>query len=184
MADRIVPLSPQIGAKVLVRRDELFDPGFPDECMDALERHGVLVFPGIGLRDEEQVAFGESLGEVIPMGALPPDGTREATFKVTLDPREQASAEMLKNSVGWHIDGLLDEGPPPKATLLSPRRIAPSGGETEICSTYAAYSELPEAERKRCESPRIVHTLVASKRCVDPSARTTSWACPRPRAAR
>jgi alpha-ketoglutarate-dependent taurine dioxygenase len=170
MADRFVPLTPRIGAKVLVSREELLDPAFADECMDALERHGVLVFPEIGLGDAEQVAFSQNLGEVIPMGAMRPDGTQDVVFKVTLDPRESRSTEYLKNTTGWHIDGLHDEGPPPKATLLSARRLSLTGGQTEFCSTYAAYDALSGDDRRYCESLRALHSLEASKRFASPDA--------------
>jgi alpha-ketoglutarate-dependent taurine dioxygenase len=170
MADRFVPLTSRVGARVELRRDEILDPAFADECLDALEHYGVLVFPQIFLSDEEQVAFSENLGEVIPMGAMRPDGTQEVVFKVSLDPQVSRSAEYLKATVGWHMDGLHDEGPPPKATLLSARRLSPSGGQTEFCSTYAAYEDLPEAERRRCDGLRVVHSLVASKRYTDPDA--------------
>ena len=75
MADRFVPLTPRIGAKAVMSREEVLDPAFADECMDPLEHYGVLAFPRIGLTDEEQVAFSENLGEVIPMGPMRPDGT-------------------------------------------------------------------------------------------------------------
>ena len=57
MSNRFVPLTPRIGAKAVLRRGEVLDPGFRDECLDALERYGVLLFPQIGFSDEEQVAF-------------------------------------------------------------------------------------------------------------------------------
>ena len=105
------------------------------------------------------------------MGPMRPDGTQEVVYKITLDPRENPlGAEYLKSTIGWHIDGLHDEGPPPKATMLSARRLSPTGGQTEFCSTYAAYEDLPEDERRRCESLRVVHSLVASKRNTDPNA--------------
>jgi alpha-ketoglutarate-dependent taurine dioxygenase len=68
------------------------------------------------------------------------------------------------------MDGLHDEGPTPKATLLSARCLAPRGGQTEFCSTYAAWEDLSEADRRLCEPLRIVHSLVASKRVTDPDA--------------
>jgi alpha-ketoglutarate-dependent taurine dioxygenase len=169
MADRFVPLTPRIGAKALMRREELVDPAFADDCLDALEQYGVLVFPRIDLTDEEQVAFSENLGEVIPMGAMRPDGTQDVVFKVSLDPRESRSAEYLKATIGWHIDGLHEEGPPPKATMLSARRLSPSGGQTEFCSTYAAYADLTDADRELCEPLRAVHTLEASARATNPN---------------
>jgi alpha-ketoglutarate-dependent taurine dioxygenase len=152
-------------------REEVLDPAFADECMAALENYGVLVFPEIGLTDEEQVAFSENLGDVSPMGPTRPDGTREVVFKITLDPRENPdSAEYLKSTVAWHMDGLLEDAPPPKATMLSARRLSATGGQTEFCNTYAAYEDLPEEERKDCESLRIVHSLEATKRNTDPNA--------------
>ena len=109
-SSRFTPLTPRIGAKAAVRREDVLAPAFADECLDALERHGVLLFPRIGLSDEEQVAFSNSLGEVIPMGARRPDGTQEAVYKITLDPRENPmGAEYLKATIEWHIDGLFEE---------------------------------------------------------------------------
>jgi alpha-ketoglutarate-dependent taurine dioxygenase len=169
MADRFVPLTPRVAARVAVRREEVLDPAFADECLDALEQYGVLVFPEIFFSDEEQVAFSENLGEVIPMGAMRPDGTQEVVFKVSLDPRESRSAEYLRATIGWHMDGLHDEGPPPKATMLSARRLSPTGGQTEFCSTYAAWADLSEADRRLCEPLRIVHTLEASARNTNPN---------------
>src|SRR5262245_23511750 len=166
MSDRFVPLTPRIGVKAAVRRDDLFDPAFRDECLAALDRYGVLLFPRIGLSDDEQVAFSRILGEVIPQGPKRPDGTQEVVFKITLDPRENPAAEYLKATIDWHIDGLFEDGPPPKATMLSARRLSATGGQTEFCNTYAAYEDLPEDERRRYESVRIVHTLEASNRAT------------------
>lgn len=166
MSNRIVPLTPRVGAKVLVARAEVLDPGFADECRAALERFGVLLFPRIGLSDEEQVSFSRNLGEVIPQGPTRPDGTQEVVFKITLDPKENPAAEYLKATIDWHIDGLFEDGPPPKATMLSAKRLSATGGQTEFCNTYAAYEDLPEEERRACESLRIVHSLEASKRAT------------------
>jgi alpha-ketoglutarate-dependent taurine dioxygenase len=167
MADRFVPLTPRIGAKAMMRREEVLDPGFADECRDALERYGVLLFPQIGFSDEEQVTFSKNLGDVIPQGPMRADGTQEIVFKITLDPRENPSAEYLKATIGWHIDGLFEDGPPPKATMLSARRLSATGGQTEFCSTYAAYDDLPAGERQYCESLRILHSLEASNRATN-----------------
>lgn len=170
MTDRFVPLAPRIGAKVMLGRADVLNPANADEINDALERYGVLVFPQIGLNDEEQVAFSNNLGEIVPIGARRADGTRDPVYKISVDPKENPSgAEYIKNTIGWHIDGLFEDGPPPKATLLSARRLSPSGGQTEFCSTYAAYDDLPEAEKERDETLRIVHTLEATFRATHPN---------------
>src|SRR5262249_3043315 len=170
MSSRFVPLTPRIGAKAAIRREEVLDPAFGNECLAALERYGVLLFPGIGFNDEEQVAFSQNLGEIIPMGRMRPDGTQEAGHKITLDPHENPSgAEDLKATIAWHIDGLFDDGPPAKATMLSARRLSATGGDTEFCNTYAAYDDLPDAERQYYETLRVMHSLEASNRSTNPS---------------
>jgi alpha-ketoglutarate-dependent taurine dioxygenase len=168
VSDRFVPLEPRIGAKAGVGRDVVLDPAFADECLEALERFGVLLFPQIGLTDEEQVAFSKNLGDVVPQGPMRPDGTQEVVFKITLDPDENPAAEYLKATIDWHIDGLFEDGPPARATMLSARRLSATGGQTEFCNTYAAYDDLPGEERRRCESLRVVHSLAASQRATNP----------------
>jgi len=168
MSDRFVPLTERIGAKSSVSREEMLDPAFAEECLAALERYGVLLFPEIGLSDEEQVAFSKNLGGVIPQGPMRPDGTQEVVFKITLDPAENPAAEYLKATIDWHIDGLFEDGPPPRATLLSAHRLSATGGQTEFCNTYAAYDDLPAADRQRCDALRVIHSLEASQRATRP----------------
>jgi alpha-ketoglutarate-dependent taurine dioxygenase len=129
-----------------------------------------LVFPEIGLGDEQQVDFSNNLGEIVPIGAVRPDGTRNPVYKISIDPKENPSgAEYIKNTIGWHIDGLFEDGPPPKATLLTGRRLSASGGQTEFCNTYAAYDDLPETEKGFYEALRLVHTLEASYGATHPN---------------
>src|SRR5262249_42067354 len=109
MSTRFIQLTPRIGAKGTMRREEILAPAFATECLDALERYGVLLFQDIGFSDEEQVAFSNNLGEIIPMGPMRKDGTQEAVYKITLDPVENPNgAEYLKATIAWHIDGLFD----------------------------------------------------------------------------
>ena len=169
MTDRFVPLTLRIGARVALGREDVLKRANADEINDALERYGVLAFPEIGLSDEEQVALSNNLGEIVPIGTLRPDGTRNPVYKISVDPKENPSgAEYIKNTIGWHIDGLFEDGPPPKATLLSARRLSATGGQTEFCSTYAGYDDLPGREKRFCEALRIVHTLEASYRATHP----------------
>ncbi len=167
--NRFTPLTPRIGAKCTIRREEILDLASADEIMDALERYGVLVFPEIGLDDEELVAFTGNLGEIMPIGGHRPDGTRDPVYKITVDPRvNPTGAEYIKNTIDWHIDGLWEDGPPPKASLLSARRLSATGGETEFASTYSAYDDLSERDKEYYESLRIVHSLEASRHTARP----------------
>jgi alpha-ketoglutarate-dependent taurine dioxygenase len=57
---------------------------------------------------------------------------------------------------------------PSKASILTAHAVAPTGGETEFASTYAAYDMLSDEERERFASLRVVHTFEASQRRIYP----------------
>jgi alpha-ketoglutarate-dependent taurine dioxygenase len=178
MSNRFLPLTARIGAKAVLRKEEALDPANADEILEALEHYGVLLFPQIGLDDAEQVTFSNNLGKIIPMGPIRPDGTHDPVYKITLDPKENPSGAIyLKNTIGWHIDGLFDDGPPAKATMLTGKRLSATGGQTEFCSTYAAYDDLPAREAQYYETLRVVHSLEASYRSTrsDEPADDASW---------
>jgi alpha-ketoglutarate-dependent taurine dioxygenase len=168
MASRFQPLSPRIGARAVMSRPELMEPAFAAECLEALERYGVLVFPALGLSDEDQIVFSGRLGDVIPMGGKRADGSRDPIFKVSLDPKHNEAAEYLKGTIYWHIDGATEDVPA-RATMLSARRISAVGGQTEFCNSYAAYDDLPESEKPHYESLRIGHSLEAANRLTTPN---------------
>jgi alpha-ketoglutarate-dependent taurine dioxygenase len=170
MHDKFRPLSKRVGAESTVRRDEIMDPAFIQEALESLEHYGVLVFHRLGLTDQEQVAFSSQLGQVIPQGKLNPDGSRDVIFKITLDEKENEAAEYLKSTIHWHIDGIFDNTPPVKASMLTGRRLSPTGGATEFCNTYAAYNDLSPEEQRHCDSLRIMHSLAASHRVWNPDS--------------
>jgi alpha-ketoglutarate-dependent taurine dioxygenase len=140
------------------------DDALPAWCLDALEANGVLVFKNLHIDDATQVAFSRRLGhvEVFP-NADPPE-----IFRVTLDAKKNPAAAYLRGTFDWHIDGCTDDIPI-KATLLSARAVATAGGETEFASSYAAYESLSADERERADAERVVHTIEASQRLVNPN---------------
>jgi len=157
-------LAAGVGAQILDADRErlLHDDAFPALCLDALEANGVLVFPGLHLDDDTQVAFSAKLGKVEVFG----HGPRPEIFRVTLDPTRNPAASYLRGTFDWHIDGCTDDIPI-RATLLSAHQVADSGGETEFASSYRAYEELPIEEKERFETLRVVHTFEAAQRLVD-----------------
>ncbi|TDD86023.1 TauD/TfdA family dioxygenase [Actinomadura darangshiensis] len=163
------PLGAAVGAEVGgVGPERLARDGAVAEAVAAaLEQYGVLVFRGLHLRPEDQVAFARRLGEIdYEQGHHPVRGI----YRVTLDKAKNASADYLKGTFEWHMDGCtpLHGEPPQKATVLSARQVAAGGGETEFAGTYAAYEGLGDEERERFGSLRVVHTLEASQRRVHP----------------
>jgi alpha-ketoglutarate-dependent taurine dioxygenase len=158
-------LGTTVGAEVhgVERSHVLDDDALAAQCMEALEEHGVLVFRGLHVDDDTQVAFSKRLDDVGK--AEPAEPPR--IFTVTLDPAKNPAADYLRGTFAWHIDGAQDEVPT-KATVLSAKVVATEGGDTEFASTYAAYDDLEEEEKERFEAVRVLHSFEASQRLVHP----------------
>ena len=162
-------LAATVGAEVLGADHDLLldDPAMPGWTLDALDANGVLVFRDLHLDDATQVAFSKRLGRVETFNMK--DQLPEI-FIVTLDREKNPSAQYLKGTFYWHIDGMTEDIPI-LATLLSAHAVAGEGGETEFASTYQAYDDLTEEELERFSSIRVVHTIEAAQRTFnhDPS---------------
>jgi alpha-ketoglutarate-dependent sulfate ester dioxygenase len=125
--------------------------------------HGVLVFRELQVDDETQIAFSKMLDDVGKAEPAPPP----SIYMVSLNPAKSRTAAYTCGTFHWHIDGAQDDVPT-KATMLSARAIAASGGETEFASTYAAYDDLSDAEKQQFAALVVVHSFEASQRLVNP----------------
>jgi alpha-ketoglutarate-dependent taurine dioxygenase len=151
-------IKPKIGTRILNSKDELLHGGYAGEIRELLEQRGVLVFPQISFTGEEQIAFTKTLGTFAPEGY----GNTNDVTKITLDVKENpSSAEYLKGSLYWHIDGTRNDVPI-LASLLTCKVPASWGGNTGVCNTYAAYEDLPEEKKKEIEDLRVLHAPWAS----------------------
>jgi alpha-ketoglutarate-dependent sulfate ester dioxygenase len=166
----ITKLSDSVGAEVtgLDPAHLASDDPVGETILDALEDNGVLVFRGLRLDPETQVAFCRRLGEVDHSsdGHHPVPGI----YPITLDASKNSSAAYLKATFDWHIDGCTPIGDdyPQKATVLSAVHVAEWGGETEFANSYAAYDALSDEEKVRFGALRVVHSLEASQRRITP----------------
>jgi alpha-ketoglutarate-dependent taurine dioxygenase len=150
-------IKPSIGSRVLNSKSELLSGELAGDIRDLLEARGVLVFPQISFTDAEQVQFTKTLGTFAPEG-----DHGENVHPITLDPSLTASAEYLKGSLYWHLDGTRNTVPI-LASLLSCRVPSPKGtGNTGFANTYAAYNALPDEEKVRIEDLRVMHGPWAS----------------------
>ncbi|MFI1030437.1 TauD/TfdA dioxygenase family protein [Streptomyces sp. NPDC020951] len=158
-------LSASLGVEVTGVEDP-FDDALIHRCVEALKWRGVLLIRGVHLDDEQQIAFCAKFGEVASVRG-------KQVFTVSLDPTMNPSAEYLRGTFHWHLDGTTDDDVPIKATALTARQVAMAGGGTEFASTYAAYENLSEHDRKRCANLRVVHSFAAAqlKAKPDPSAK-------------
>lgn len=165
---RIEPVKQHIGGIVHVTKEHLLDAETVAAVREALEDRSVLVFPRLHLTDAEQVAFTDRLGKRGSYTQKAPgnDVSSKDVYTVTLDKKLNTQPEYVLGTFFWHIDGVTLDQPLPKATLLTARNLAPAGGQTEFASTYAAFENLPEAEKRAIESLRVLHILEASMRPV------------------
>jgi alpha-ketoglutarate-dependent taurine dioxygenase len=163
------PLAGTVGAEILdVDADQLAgDDALAGGVLAALEANGVLVFRDLHLEPEAQVAFCRKLGAI---DYSSPNHSVAGIYVVSLDTTKNKSAAYLHGTFQWHIDGCTpeDDECPQMATVLSAKAVAERGGETEFASTYAAYDELADAEKRRVEPLRVLHSLEASQRKVHP----------------
>jgi alpha-ketoglutarate-dependent taurine dioxygenase len=169
MALVTIDLTPRIGTELVADKSTLLSGGaaIAAEIRRLLDRRGILIARGVGFDDADQVAFAKSLGTV-RLGTVKSEGA-EGILKVTFDKTENpAYADYFHGNFYWHIDGTYDEVPP-LGTVLTPRILSPTGGETEFASTYASYEDLPESEKSRLDNLQVVHTLDASQRPAFPS---------------
>jgi len=156
----VVDLTPTIGSEVNTDVSTLLSGTYAPQIRALLEERGVLVFREIKLTDAQQVAFTKTLGTIVDEG-------ENNIYKVTMDPMANAGAEYLKGSFFWHLDGTLQQTPV-FASLLSCCRLAPVGGQTEFCNTYAAYDSLPGPEKQMLDHLKVVHSPEAAQRHVTP----------------
>lgn len=154
-------LAPRIGTELHATADDLLGGRHAAQIREVLERRGMVLFRRVGLDDTQQVAFARTLGSVVDQGT-------DHIYKVTLDRRITATADYLLGTFLWHIDGTTDEVPA-RASLLSARRLSPTGGQTEWANTYAAWEDLPPDERRSVEGLRAVHSAETIERAARPA---------------
>jgi alpha-ketoglutarate-dependent taurine dioxygenase len=163
-------LTASVGAEVTGLDSDVLatDDALGAAVLEALEDNGVLVFPGLGLEPEAQVAFCRRLGAIDHSS----DGHHPIAgiYPVTLDKSKNSSADYLRATFDWHIDGCTptNDECPQKATVLSAKQVAERGGETEFANSYAAYEAFSDEEKGRFGAMRVVHSLEASQRRVHP----------------
>jgi alpha-ketoglutarate-dependent taurine dioxygenase len=128
----------------------------------------MLVFPRAGFSDDEQLALTDALGERVNVAPRVPGRTHADAVSGDANKGANIEREYVFGTFFWHMDGLTVDVPPPKATVLSARRLASKGGHTEFASTKAAYEALPAEEKAELAGLRVLHTVTASVREVAP----------------
>jgi alpha-ketoglutarate-dependent taurine dioxygenase len=168
MKVQVENIKPAIGSIVRFERSALLDDDVAQRCLELLEERQVLVFPRINLSDKEQLAFTDKLGARVNFTNRVPggDSSSKDVYTTTLDPKINNEPEYVLGTYFWHMDGVTVDMPPPKASVLSARKVAPKGGQTEFASTFAAYQALPVEDKTELEGLRVLHSVTAAVREV------------------
>lgn len=156
MALHTQDIKPRIATEVRANKQDLLSGEYASDIRELLEQRGVLVFPEINFTDDEQIAFTKTLGKFAPEF----DGA-EKVHKISLDKRQSQSADYLKGSMYWHLDGTMN-AVPILASILTARVLSPTGGQTEFCNTYAAYEDLTAEQKSEVDDLRVMHSAWAS----------------------
>jgi alpha-ketoglutarate-dependent taurine dioxygenase len=155
MSLEIRELAPSIGTEVRIDRADLLSGKYAGEIRALLKQRAVLVFPDAPVNDDEQVAFSKTLGNFALEDGYDEKGSE--TYRISLDPNESQRASSLKSSFRWHLDGTTADVPT-YASIISAKRVAAVGGQTEFCNTYAAYEALPDADKALIEDLHAHHS--------------------------
>ena len=169
MSITVEPIKPAIGAIIHTDRATLLSKEIAQQTLQLIEKHGVVVFPRVGLTNEEQKAFTDNLGASVNFTKSAPGGDQSAGsgYNITLDPKINNEPEYVQGTWFWHLDGMpMDSIPPPKASVLSCRKKSATGGHTEFASTFAAYDGLSDEDKAAYAKIRVIHSLVAGVREV------------------
>jgi alpha-ketoglutarate-dependent taurine dioxygenase len=156
-----VDLTPRIGSEIRTDLDTLLSGRQAENIRSTLERRGVIFFRGLQITDRQQVTIARTLGNLVQ------NEGEDGIYKISLDKNVNQRAEYLKGSMFWHFDGSLQPYPN-LATLLRAVKLSETGGETEFCNTYAAYDDLPHADKALIAELRVVHSAERSQYYVSP----------------
>lgn len=163
-----ITLTPRVGSEVRIDRDLLLSGERAADIRALLDARGILLFRDLHPDDAELRAIARTLGDLrigtqrrAADGAILAEGD-EGILKVSLD--ETVNPDYARFLIGnhlWHMDGTY-EAVPPLATLFTPYRLSNTGGDTMFANTYAAWEDLPEADKAALAPLCVVHTMQAA----------------------
>jgi alpha-ketoglutarate-dependent taurine dioxygenase len=158
----VTDVAPKIGSAIHTDKATLLSGERAKDIREIMERRGVIVFPEINLTDEEQIAFTHTLGTFAHEDGEGAKDGKDSVYPITMDSSINPIADYLKGAFFWHLDGTMSDKPI-LASIMSARALAPVGGETDFCNTYAAWDDLPDDEKGQIEHLKVVHAMWRSQ---------------------
>jgi alpha-ketoglutarate-dependent 2,4-dichlorophenoxyacetate dioxygenase len=144
-----------------------------DALSAAIDQHGVLLFRGQSITDEQQMAFSRNFGDLeTTVRAYRRDFVPRLDLHVSDISNLNESNQLLAkndrrrlNALGnrlWHSDSSFKRIPA-RFSLLSARVIPNEGGETELADMRAAWDALPARMKAQLEGLIVEHTQLYSR---------------------
>ena len=172
-------ISPVFGA--VVEGFDVDDVPASDELLlnDALDRFGVLVFPGLELAESQQLEMAKVFGEPSRRSRPPADRAERSPYAdfmglVTNVRKDGVPIGSLPDGEMWlHHDGcFLDE--PYRATILYAVEVTSVGGETRFVDMRAVFRSLSEDLVSRIKYLRGTHSFDYRNIAARPSQGSSS----------
>lgn len=166
MALTVINPTPLVGSEIRIDREALLSGRHAGEIKTLLEKRSTVFVRGLDFSDEDLHTLAATLGDIRLDGK---DGVKkESLMKVTFDKKHSHLTEYFWGTFTWHFDGAWEDTPP-LASVLTPRVLAPTGGETEFINTYAAYDALPADKKEQLDGLMTAHTMVETYRRITPN---------------
>jgi alpha-ketoglutarate-dependent 2,4-dichlorophenoxyacetate dioxygenase len=139
-----------------------------------MDRFGVLVFHDQPIDDEQQLAFSRSLGPLEQATGDIVSAPEQRRLSLDLNdisnldkhsrilPRDDRRRLFGLGNLLWHSDSSF-KPVPAKYSILSARRIPPTGGNTEFADMRAAYDALDAATKREVHDLICLHSQLYSR---------------------
>lgn len=174
MPTTVTPLHPMFAARIenidltVLPSDETVD-----ELRAAIDTHGVLVFPGEKLSEDQQIAFACLFGPLDARNGIIQTGIKQRISERLvdisniddkgdlLDRQNRRRMGNLGNQL-WHTDASF-KATTAKYSLLHAHTVVSEGGETQYADMCAAYDALPRKMKDRLAGLEAEHSVIASR---------------------
>lgn len=167
---QITPLHPRFGQIVhdVDLREVTTDHLYP-QIRQAFETHSALLFPAQSITGDDHVRLGELFGPLENREAMA--AGRDIEFQVSelsnqtdqgMHARDDLRLLDLQANMLWHTDSTFLPTPA-LINILTAHVVPPDGGETELASTRAAWTDMPDHLKSALRDAIIWHRLSHSR---------------------
>ena len=158
----VLPLSRHVGARVIgVDLTRPLPEAVFRDILNAFHRHGILLFRGQSLGNEDLVRFSARFGRLETYSLRPEiqvRGCPELVNIANIADEHGKPIGLAESGRLWHSDLQFKAEPAIASALYC---VECTAGDTEFSRMTAAYDALPEATRQRIDGLKAIHSYLA-----------------------